>query len=265
MANGLPSSLSSGKPNEWTLPDKYKVLELVKNEMNKLKVSLNQLNVKQEQMGSNVSQEILSQQQLIKERYIILLKKQTEVQNLINQHEKQPSTTDSVAATIAQVSSPKFQPQSPQVVNVSSTTTTSTTTTPQTIHIVNNSTTPKQAPIKIRNLATTSIATTSPGTLTTQGQILTNINKTGTTSISSPVSVIQRTSNLQAGNGTPLRALVINNNNNSASSPAAAAATIVQSTPMLVPLAQVAVIQKQFFPELKFKCLSFEELGVSLN
>lgn len=71
---------ASGKPNEWSLPEKYKVLELVKNEMNKLKINLNQLNVKQEQMGQTVSQEILAQQQQIKERYILLFKKQSEIQ-----------------------------------------------------------------------------------------------------------------------------------------------------------------------------------------
>jgi hypothetical protein len=46
-----------------------------------LKVNLNQLNFKQQQTGvTNTSADILAQQQQIKERYILLLKKQSEIQ-----------------------------------------------------------------------------------------------------------------------------------------------------------------------------------------
>ena len=69
--------------------------------------------------------------------------------------------------------------------------------------------------------------------------------------------MIQRTvGNVQHSPATPLRAVVINNSS--------AGITPVASVSSLVPLAQVAQMQKQYFSHVKFKCLSFEELGVSL-
>lgn len=286
--------LNSNKSSEWSLVDKYKVLELIKTELNKLKINLNQLNIKQQQAslkGGGVSVDIVNQQQQIKERYILLVKKQSEVQMMISQHEKQaaspnPSSTttpsssssqssssDSIAATIAAVSQQYQNPQSPQVVNFShqasnqSHTLSSSSNIPssQTIHIVNNTNSPKQTPIKIRNLNTIS-QQASPSS----SQMMTNINKTTTSlvnSISSSPVVQRAAANIQqCSPGTPLRALVINNNtNNTSLTPIVTNTTVsnanAPSTPTLIPLAQVINLQKQYFSHVKFKCLSFEELA----
>ena len=74
---------SGTKISDWSLAEKHKVLEMIKCELSKLKVSLSQLGVRQQQSaaaGGLVLQEILSQQQQIKDRYILLVKKQSELQ-----------------------------------------------------------------------------------------------------------------------------------------------------------------------------------------
>lgn len=75
--------INPGKISDWSLAEKHKVLEMIKSELNKLKINLNQLNLKQQQCsasGGPVLQEILNQQQQIKDRYILLVKKQSELQ-----------------------------------------------------------------------------------------------------------------------------------------------------------------------------------------
>ena len=74
---------SGTKISDWSLAEKHKVLEMIKCELSKLKVSLSQLGVRQQQSaaaGGLALQEILSQQQQIKDRYILLVKKQSELQ-----------------------------------------------------------------------------------------------------------------------------------------------------------------------------------------
>lgn len=75
--------MNPGKISDWSLAEKHKVLEMIKSELNKLKINLNQLNLKQQQCsasGGPALQEILNQQQQIKDRYLLLVKKQSELQ-----------------------------------------------------------------------------------------------------------------------------------------------------------------------------------------
>ncbi len=65
---------SGSKINDWSLADKYKVLELIKAELVKLKTSLSALS---EGGAAEVGQQ---QQQQIKERYMMLVKKQSDIQ-----------------------------------------------------------------------------------------------------------------------------------------------------------------------------------------
>ena len=88
---------NSSKMNEWSLPDKHKVLELIKVELNKLKIQLNQLQLKAGHGSTMTSAEISQEQNQIKERYILLVKKQSEIQVLINQHD---STKQVVTSTL---------------------------------------------------------------------------------------------------------------------------------------------------------------------
>lgn len=292
---------NSSKMNEWSLPDKHKVLELIKVELNKLKIQLNQLQLKAGHGSTMTSAEISQEQNQIKERYILLVKKQSEIQVLINQHDStkqvvtstlpnpaknsnstqsnsvNDSISNSISATIAQVSQ-KFQAQSSSSSVVQGSSNISQTVSqniiippaPQTIHIVNNITnSPKQAPVKIRNLNTNSPLSQS------SASILSNISK-ATTSLANAVQateirspVIQRT-NIQNNNivqnspSTPLRALVINNNSNQLTQVTSqnVIPTLTQNVGLtLIPLAQVLNLQKLQFSNVKFKCLNFEELG----
>lgn len=82
-ATATSVQMNAGKISDWSMAEKHKVLEMIKTELNKLKINLNQLNLKQQQCstaGGPVLQEILTQQQQIKDRYILLVKKQSELQ-----------------------------------------------------------------------------------------------------------------------------------------------------------------------------------------
>lgn len=210
------------------------------------------------------------------------------------QQEKQAATsnsvTDSITATINQVSqqfSQNQNPQSPQVQlsfgNQHQGTSSlqqqqqqhNSIPAAQTIHIVNNSTSsPKSTPIKIRNLNTQNQQQQqqSPST-----QLLATLNKGQAQVIQRPQyqqqQQYQQPQYQQSQPGTPLRALVTINNNNGSSpslTPIAVAspatATVVQQQgPSLVPLTQCVLLQKQYFSHVKFKCLNFEELAVSVT
>ena len=236
---------SSLKLNECSLTDKYKILELIKQQLQQLKNDMNQLNLKQQAAvaASLPVNDILNQQQQIKERFNLLLKKQSEIHVLIAQQEKQ--INNGVTSTQQQQ-----QQAGPSLVN----------SIPTTIHIVNNTGTataapiaslsnglnsPKQTPIKIRNV----IASSSPATLSA-------ISSASSTSCSSPNTAHQRIPQQAAAVATPLRALVINNNSG-------LAVTATNVAPTLLPLASVVNLQKLHFPHVKFKCLNFEELAVS--
>ena len=238
---------SSLKLNECSLTDKYKILELIKQQLQQLKNDMNQLNMKQQAAvaASLPVNDIVNQQQQIKERFNLLLKKQSEIHVLIAQQEKQMN--NGVNGT--QQSQQQQQQASPSLANII----------PTTIHIVNNTgngtaapvaslpnglNSPKQTPIKIRNV----IASSSPAALSA-------ISSASPTTCSSPNTAHQRIPQ-QAAVATPLRALVINNNSG-------LAVTATNVAPTLLPLASVANLQKLHFPHVKFKCLNFEELAVS--
>ncbi len=109
----------------------------------------------------------------------------------------------------------------------------------QTIHIVNTSTasSPKQAPIKIRNLSNSSVVS-SP----LQPAL-------------SPQPAAALLANVQVQRGAPLRALVLANNSST---------TVVNTTGSLLTLAQANALKKEHFPDVVFKSLNFEELAVSI-
>ena len=77
-AGTISISSSNGTPiklNELSLNDKYKLNEIIKNQLQQIQNSTN-----------NATSSIDQQQN--KEKYIMLFKKQAEIQSLINQHEK---------------------------------------------------------------------------------------------------------------------------------------------------------------------------------
>jgi hypothetical protein len=138
-------------------------------------------------------------------------------------------------------------------------------------NLINNS--PKQTPIKIRNfISNANTATLSPSastsTLASSSSLIANINKacTSLTNViaansSTPTTPILQRNQQQT---TPLRALVINSNTSISTTNQSNSSPIPVSAPPLIPLALVANLQKQYFPNVKFKCLNFEELAVSL-
>lgn len=83
------------KLNELSLAEKHKLNELFKNQIEQLKTAISNFN----RPGvSSLAEPSSSQQQQLKDRYVALVKKQSEIQALINQQEKQqlqqsPATT----------------------------------------------------------------------------------------------------------------------------------------------------------------------------
>ena len=194
------------KLNELSQAEKNKILELIKTQLLQIKNALatNKLET--------------SQQQILKEKYIMLIKKQAEIQASIESAQSQ-STSNTVTSS------------------------------------------PKQTPIKIRNVIAAN-STTKTSTLT-------------------PATTV-----IRAAPQTPLRALVLNkeavivNGSPSTSTCNIQQSVILNATPTttnqlstntasstnsvaLIPLSVIANLHKQFFPNLQFKRLNFDELAVS--
>lgn len=177
-----PQITTTIKLNELSLPEKYKLNDIIKSQIEQIKQTLT----------SSTSTNNAQQMQQIKDKYVMLVKKQAEIQSLIDKQEK----------------------ESKQII----------------IPNANNSL-PKQTPIKIRN-------------------VLSSTQSPTTTTILKPQ--------------TPLRTLVINNKDNTSS-------TLISSTPLvtaappvatpLVPLSVAVNLHKQNFAHVQFKCLNFEELA----
>lgn len=218
-------TLSTIKLSELSLSDKYRILDLVKKQLLTLKTTLTNLSQVKLETTSNQ----LQQQEQLKEKYSLLIKKQTEIQTLIQIQEKEVSNNDSTVTDIAQ-----YQINDQVKQNVSNSIPASA------IHIVNSPPLAKQAPIKIRNV----ITTTPSSPVTSQS----TANKTN---FNSPITTIKQQT-------TPLRSIVLNNN--------VTHSTPVQMTQItndsnILPLAAVANLQKLHFPNVQFKCLNFDELA----
>ena len=116
----------------------------------------------------------------------------------------------------------------------------------------------KQAPIKIRNVISSTPPPTSSSSTTTT---LLTASTTKTTNFTTPIRSSQ----------TPLRALVLNNNGNS---PQLISTSITAATNSnndsnnnncnILPLSSIINLQKLHFPNVQFKCLNFDELAVIL-
>ena len=218
-------TLSTLKLSELSLSDKYRILDLVKKQLLTLKTTLTNLSQVKLETTSNQ----LQQQEQLKEKYSLLIKKQTEIQTLIQIQEKEESNNDSTVTDIAQ-----YQINDQVKQNVSNNIPTSA------IHIVNSPPLAKQAPIKIRNVITT-----------TPSSPVTSQSTTNKTNFNSPITTIKQQT-------TPLRSIVLNNN--------VTHSTPVQMTQIttdsnILPLVAVANLQKLHFPNVQFKCLNFDELA----
>ncbi|CAF0748645.1 unnamed protein product [Brachionus calyciflorus] len=153
------------------LNEKLKLNDLIKNQLEQIKKNL-------------ITQTNKDLVESMKEKYNLLVKKQCELQLLIDKEKEASSTA-----------------------------------------------LPKQTPVKIRNV------------ITTTNQLM---NKTVTTAPTSP----------HITTTTPLRTLVINNKDNST-----VTQTIISQSQPLLSLQQALNLKKTNFPNLQFKCLSFEELA----
>ncbi len=238
--NGKTSSqtFSSIKLSECSLSDKHKILDVIKKQINMLKNTLNSFNSIQ---PSAINQQQQQQQEQIKEKYIILLKKQTELQNLIDVEERDHSNTKNNGNNKNEIVSTTdiglIQPQqykvlnhAGQIINVANLNFDATSNQPKqnnlvlttgsssipspNIQIVNNHSNistmsspnanqqTKQAPIKIRNVIASVSSTPSSNTTTPTVTNPTSTLLTKTTNFNTPIR----------SNQTPLRALVLNNN-----------------------------------------------------
>jgi hypothetical protein len=267
-SNKNSPTISSVKLSECSLSDKYKILDLIKKQVNTLQTTLNL-----------VTSEITTPQQQqqheqMKEKYNILIKKQVELQNLIQIQENEENNKNANNINentndinqFQQINILKIDPQSKQInFNTNNNNIGVTNSIPSsTIHMVNSlplNSSPnvnkiqnfnsKQAPVKIRNvIATVSSPQSSPA------------NSNG------PTTIGQITTIRQNNPQTPLRALVLNNNSNSLQSSNIDSSisncinnTVNEINANVLPLSSVINLQKQHFPNLVFKCLNFEELA----
>lgn len=204
-----------------SLTEKYKLNDIIKNQIEQIKQSL----IKHQELSLSVQQ-----QQQFKDKYLMLVKKQSEIQSLIDRQEKETSTTTTTSTPTSSTStaSIKTVQSSSQIVNVLNQTNVNTTVI-------------KQTPIKIRNVISSSSSQSSP---------------------SAPsITVLKSVPQQQ----TPLRTLVINNKDNT---PVLTTTTTTSTTnPInpatlgILPIQHAINLHKQNFPHVNFRCLNFEELA----
>jgi hypothetical protein len=245
--SSIDSNPSTNLLVQQTLAEKYKMNEIIKQQLDQIKLKLAQsklgtanANTQNQSSINNLSSDSSSEFQNQQQTYVALVKKQTEIQQQIAQLEQNTSSKILVATTSHNniiVNGGVGGAQQEIYLN----------------GITANQI--RQTPVKIRNVITGSPAPASP-----------------VTTVSTTATIIKT-----GQNTTPLRTLVINSNN--ANSPiiattTAATATLtntLQSTssvaaqslniPTILPLQYAVNLHKQFFPHVQFKCLNFEELA----